>query len=293
MVNTRGATISVDGLMVDARELVFPVRATAPLTGKGLPVILFSHGAECRRSEYQALVTLWAQRGFLVIQPSHPDQFSFLDNPRLLRIWHDRVMQMSGLLDTAEALFEQTPALAGRADWNRVAGVGHSYGGHTIANLLGARSFDQETGAAADLGDPRIRAGVLLAAPGCIALDSVMGKAHPHLHIDFSTMAAALVVAGGLDDSAHVGRSWEWHSDPFTQGPSPKSLMILPEAAHYLHGILGRYSNKPEADYSDEMIEVLAEAVVGYLLARLGIDDAAWTNSLAGLAEAGAIIREK
>lgn len=44
--------------------------------------------------------------------------------------------------------------------------VGHSLGGQTTNLLLGARLADPQDGTEVNLAEPRIKAGVLLAAPG-------------------------------------------------------------------------------------------------------------------------------
>ena len=44
--------------------------------------------------------------------------------------------------------------------------AGHSMGGHTASLLLGARLTDPDDGTEVNLAEPRIKAGVLLAAPG-------------------------------------------------------------------------------------------------------------------------------
>jgi predicted dienelactone hydrolase len=44
--------------------------------------------------------------------------------------------------------------------------AGHSMGGHTASLLLGARLTDPHDGTEVNLAEPRIKAGVLLAAPG-------------------------------------------------------------------------------------------------------------------------------
>jgi predicted dienelactone hydrolase len=51
-------------------------------------------------------------------------------------------------------------------DHSKVAVVGHSMGGHTASLLLGARLTDPQNGTEVNLTEPRIKAGVLLAAPG-------------------------------------------------------------------------------------------------------------------------------
>ncbi|QLC26371.1 chlorophyllase [Parasphingopyxis algicola] len=268
---------SFDPIPVTARDLEFPIRVTAPQNQKSLPVLIFSHGAGYGRADYQPLVEVWARGGFLVIQPSHPDQFTTYDDPRFGRFWHDRVMQISGIVDQGDALFDAIPQLADRGDWNRVVAAGHSFGGLSVGNLLGARSFDETTGKACNLKDTRIVAGAMLAPPGCVSLDSEMGKTAPYVHTDYSHMRGpALIVAGKEDDSAHAGRDWTWHSDPYTSDPRDKSLLVLQRAGHYLHGIIAPNRRETGEDEDPEMVENLARAVLSYLRTAIDPDDPAW-----------------
>src|SRR5690606_15094252 len=128
------------------------------------------------------------------------------------------------------------PGLAGRGARDAVGVVGHSMGGHTASVLLGARHGDATGGTSAEpeseVADPRIRAGVLLAAPGRGDALSDFARAHYSFlsSLDFSAMRApALVVAGDADDHPFmktVGAAW--HADPYHLAPGPKALLTLP-----------------------------------------------------------------
>ena len=122
---------------------------------------------------------------------------------------------MSHVLDRLDEIEKTVPQLSGRVDRDKIAVAGHSLGGHTASLLLGARGTDPETGEEVNLTDPRIAAGVLLAAPGRggDALNGPMAKMVPIFDTtDFSTMTTpVLVVAGDQDDSRHftdVGPDW-------------------------------------------------------------------------------------
>lgn len=108
------------------------------------------------------------------------------------------------ILDHLEDIAAATPAIAGRLDHSKVAAVGHSLGGQTVGMLLGARLTNPNDSYAVDVNmiDPRIKAGVLLAAPGN-AGDCLNDTAREHysaLNPDFSHMTTkTLVVAGDAD----------------------------------------------------------------------------------------------
>src|SRR5690606_10164989 len=118
-----------------------------------------------------------------------------------------------------------------------------SMGGHTASVLLGARHKDLRDDRTDSVVEPRIRAGVLLAAPGRgEALSEYAAKHYSFLStIDFSTMTApALVVAGDKDDHPFmktVGASW--HEDPYKLAPGPKSLLTVLGGEHGLGGVAG------------------------------------------------------
>lgn len=73
---------------------------------------------------------------------------------------------MSRIIDRLDLIEASVPGLAGRLNPSRIAVAGHSMGGHTAGMLLGARLVDPDSSQQVDLADRRIKAGVLLAAPG-------------------------------------------------------------------------------------------------------------------------------
>src|SRR5258706_14565417 len=97
-------------------------------------------------------------------------------------------------------------------------------GGHTASVLLGARFTDPDDGTDVNLAEPRIKAGVLLAAPGRggDALSEFAAKNYAFFSTtDFSTMTTpALVVAGDKDTSTHLTVAGaDWHTDPYVLAP--------------------------------------------------------------------------
>ncbi|HWD07322.1 MAG TPA: chlorophyllase [Amycolatopsis sp.] len=276
-------------LPVAGRPVDLKVRVSAPATGTDLPVILLSHGHGGSNNlsslnGYGPIANLWAAAGFVVIQPTHLSSrtlsHQLADNPRGPLFWQSRAEDMSHILDRLDEIEKSVPQLAGRLDRDKIAVAGHSLGGHTAGLLLGARSTDPDTGEEVNLTEPRIKAGVLLAAPGRGGdiLNGPMAEMVPFFHTtDFSTMATpALVVAGDKDDSQHftdVGP--DWHTDPYRLAPAPKTLLTLFGAGHLLGGISG-YDADETTDENPARVAALAHLTSAYLRTQFQPCDHAW-----------------
>ncbi|MFJ3222790.1 alpha/beta hydrolase family protein [Streptomyces sp. NPDC086783] len=276
-------------LSVPGRPVDLQVRVSAPATGTGLPVILLSHGHGGSNNlsslnGYAPLANLWAAAGFVVVQPTHLSSRTLshrlADTPGAPFFWRSRTEDMSHILDRLDEIEATVPQLAGRVDHERIAVAGHSLGGHTAALLLGARTSDPDTGDEVDQREPRIKAGVLLAAPGRGG-DILTGPMAEHVPFfdgtDFSTMTTpALVVAGDEDDSRHftdIGP--EWHADPYRLAPAPKTLLTLFGAEHLLGGISG-YDAAETTDENPERVATLAHLTSAYLHTHFKPGDEAW-----------------
>ncbi|SDZ11537.1 Alpha/beta hydrolase family protein [Amycolatopsis xylanica] len=275
--------LSVSPVTVPApgRAVELRVRVSAPMTGDGLPIILLSHGLGFSNhlsslNGYAPLVNFWAARGFAVIQPTHLDSKTL--SLEVSDAWRTRTQDMKHVFDGLDAIEAAVPSLAGRLDRDKVAVVGHSMGGHTASLLLGARVDE-------DLSEPRIKAGVLLAAPGNGGVTEFVSENYPFLSaMDFSSMTApALVVAGEKDTSTHLTvRGAEWHADPYFQAPGPKALLSLVDAEHGLGGISG-YDVAETTDENPDRVAVVQELTTAYLRSTLYPGDASWQAARDGL----------
>ncbi|MFD8949833.1 alpha/beta hydrolase family protein [Streptomyces xanthophaeus] len=284
-------------LSVPGRPVDLHMRVSAPATGTGLPVILLSHGHGPSNSlsslnGYAPLANFWAAHGFVVIQPTHLTSRTLTalvaDAPGAPDFWRSRAEDMTHILDRLEWIENAVPQLAGRIDHTKVGLAGHSLGGFTAALLLGAGLTDPDTGNVVHLVEPRIKAGVLLAAPGRggDVLNGPAAEQWPIIGaVDFSTMTApALVVAGDKDDPRHfTDMGPAWHTDPYTLAPGPKTLLTLFDAEHGLGGIAG-YDAAETTDENPDRVAALALLTAAYLRTQLHPGDSAWQSAYEALA---------
>ncbi|SEM81130.1 Predicted dienelactone hydrolase [Stigmatella aurantiaca] len=287
-------SISPVVLPAPGRAVDLQVRVSAPVTGGELPIVLISHGHGRSNhlsslNGYAPLANSLAAHGFAVIQPTHLDSKTLTlspEHPDAPLYWRSRAEDMKRILDQLDAIERAVTALAGRLDRSKVAVIGHSLGGHTASMLLGARHKELHDGTEVNFTEPRIKAGVLLAAPGRgDALSKFAAENYPFFStIDFSQMTApTLVVAGDKDDSPHLTVAGPgWHADPYLLGPSPKSLVTLFDAGHGLGGISG-YDVAETTDENPERVAAVQRLTWAYLRTALYPGDSAWQEAQSAL----------
>lgn len=276
------------------------LRLTAPATGRDLPIVLFSHGHGPShyipsKDGYAPLVQFWAERGIAVIQPTQASsRVGGLGDGRSEAPFYcrERVAEMRAILDQLDEVERQAPAVAGRLDHDRIAVAGHSFGGHTSALLLGARLQGE------DFSDPRIGAGVLLAAPGRGGdnLTPESAARFPFFDVDFSAMRKPLLVVCGFDDNPHfTTRGPEWHADAFVDAPGANALLTIAGVGHGLGGIAGLDAKETEAEVPDAL-EVTRRMTLAWLCRHFDITTETWDKgrtALRGAAAELAILIEK
>lgn len=286
--------LSVSPVVLPApgRAVDLQVRVSAPVTGSELPIILLSHGHGRSNNlsslnGYAPLANFWAAHGFVVIQPTHLSSATLrttlslpTDDPEAPLYWRSRAEDMTRILDQLDVIEAAVPQLLGRLDRSRVAVAGHSMGGQTASLLLGARLTDPHDGTEVKLAEPRIKAGVLLAAPGRggDALSEFAARNYSFFStMDFSQMATpALVVAGDADASPHLTVAGaKWHADPYVLAPGRKSLLTLFGAGHGLGGVAG-YDVAETTDESPERVAAVGRLTWAYLRTELYSGDSAW-----------------
>ena len=285
-------------ITVADRDLPLELRITLPATGINLPIILLSHGHGPSlyipsKDGYGPLVDFYAAHGFAVIQPTHANSKVAglpADAPGAPFFWRARVMDFQAILDQLDTTIAEQPLLAGRLDTSRIAVMGHSLGGQTAGMLLGARLTDIKDPDAQNVSliDPRIKVGVLLAAPGKggDSLSDFARENYTTLNPDFSHLTTqTLVVAGDADDNPHLTkRGAAWHTDPFHESPGADQMLTLIGGKHGLGGIAG-YDAKETDDEDPDRLEITRRMTWSYLRSALYDGDSAWQTACDALAQ--------
>ena len=123
-----------------------PVDNATPAAGR-FPVVVFSHGLTSQPGDYAALLSRWAQAGFIVAGPTYPNTSYGAANFDAL----DIVNQPADASSVLDSLLALADPLGASIDPNRLAAAGHSGGGITTVGLFSAYR------------DERLKAGVVLA----------------------------------------------------------------------------------------------------------------------------------
>ena len=292
VVSISPVTLPAPGRVVDLQ-----LRISVPVTGSKLPIILLSHGHGGSNhlsslNGYAPLANFYAANGFVVIQPTHLSSKSLAGlvdskSPEAPLFWHSRAEDMKRILDGLDLIEAAVPALNGRLDRNRVAAVGHSLGGHTVGLLAGMRLTDPTSNKEVNLYEPRIKAAVLLGAPGgSEGLAPKVAQLYPFFQTtDFAEMRMpALVVAGDKDKNPNFSARDDWRSEAYFLSPAPKSLLTIFGAEHMLGGISG-YDAAETTDENPERVALVQQLTWAYLRTALYPEDASWQEASRALRE--------
>jgi len=284
-------TISISPVILPSpgRPVPLQIRVTAPVTGKNLPVIILSHGHGNSNNlsslnGYAPLADFWAAHGFLVIQPTHLDSKALKMNPMGPGgpfFWRSRAQDIRQILDQLDLIEKAFPELKGRMDKGKIAVAGHSLGGFTASLLLGEEITDAK-GEKINLADKRVKAGLLLSAPGNggADLNPMMSKVFADYRPDFTTMTTpTLIIAGSNDVSAQETiRGADWHTDPYKFSTGAKCLITLSGGEHNLGGISG-YDAAEAKDESPERVALVQRLSWAYIWSALHEGDQAWQKA--------------
>jgi len=178
-----------------------PVDEAAPAAG-AFPLILFSHGLTGEPADYAAMLSRWAQSGFVVAGPTYPythyDADGFDEN--------DIVNQPADASSVIDQLLALDPADPIRAiiDPDRIAAAGHSAGAITTVGLFSA------------VRDARLKAGVVLAGT------DFQGAL-------FTGPAAAMLFIHGRQDTTVT---WQAGHTVFEAVPWSRAMLTITDGGH-------------------------------------------------------------
>lgn len=217
------------------------VRVTFPKAGGPYPVIVFSHGMYGSEDGMEPLVNTWAERGYVVIQPTHGDSLRYADaatrraalqgSLNNVGDWRSRPQEIKFVLDNLGALETKVSGLKGKMDKKSIGMSGHSYGAWTTQMVAGMKLFAgrQEV----SLGDPRPKAFVSLSPQGLGG--SVTKESYA------SMRGPMLYVSGDLDRGRGNWDPKVYRRQAFDLSPKGGRIQVwIKDAYHNFGGITGQ-----------------------------------------------------
>ena len=276
-------------LPVAGRHVDLEMKVSAPASGNNLPVILISHGHGPSNflSSYRGygpMADFFAEKGFVVIQPTHQNSKALglsSSLPEAPLFWSSRPTDMKFMLDHLEEILSTVPGLTERVDKEKVAVVGHSMGGQTVAMLAGMEVTDPATGKIVNAAEPRLKARVLIGASGGPGgFNGAARQLYPVLAAgNFSTMTLpALIVNGDKDVNLMFSDVDNWRADAYYQSPGPKDLLTVFGAEHIFGGISG-YDARETSDENPERVAFVCESILAYIRSTFDPNDTSWEDA--------------
>jgi predicted dienelactone hydrolase len=223
------------------------------------PLVVFAHGYAMSPILYSTLVEHYASRGYIVVAPEHNEDF----DESLGGFWKalvDRPVDISRTIDYAQQLTKPGAVFAGMIDMNKIAVVGHSYGGYTALAAAGAR-FDfsayktrcaglkaddpldffcgpvipKEADMAARAGLPSVPSGLWpsLGDARVKAVISMAGDAYPFDQRGLAELKVPVMAMGGTVDES-TPYTWGAKLTYDHAGSKNKTLITFPRAGHML-----------------------------------------------------------
>ncbi len=260
-----------DGARDKDLEITVRYPVVAPTDTRTFPLVIFSHGAGGSRDAFPDLTTHWASYGYVVILPTHSDSISLRrrngENLRGLAVNPsallkdvkpmERVADVRFIIDSLAKVEDESDALRftttdptthkttphGRVDRDKIVMAGHSAGALTTQMIVGVKvrgSRTMELGhpagggdllIAKNVGDPRVRAGIIISGGG---LNNKMMTPE-----SWNDIAVPILTITGSNDIAAIGNetpetrrhSFEYSRGREKGGP-PAYLLWIEGATH-------------------------------------------------------------
>lgn len=272
---------------VPDRTVDMHLKVSAPVNGTNLPIVILSHGhgASTYLSSLRGLAPLtefFSSKGFVVIQPTQPDsKLLGLDTtgPEGRLFLKSRAKDIHFILDNLDRILATVPGLENRADKSQLSAIGHSLGALTVGMLAGAQVTDPATGETISLAEPRLKALVMIGAPG--GPEGLNGDFaltnYPILKgINYKSMSLpALVINGDKDINLNFSTVENWRADPYYQSPVSSSLLTVFGAEHIYGGISG-WDVAETSDESPERVAFVCESILAYIRSAMDSSDNSW-----------------
>ena len=233
-----------DQALVDpARGRKVLTRVHAPAAPGRYPTIIFSHGFSSDLSAFNHTARRWAERGYVVLHPTHADSIAYpdasvdpheaatvrrviagsatgveaetrrafvrvLDNPFYL---DSRLADVAFLLRCLRGEGTLDARVVARVDQDRLGMAGHSYGAYTTLVVAGAKLERACAGA----GDP--------ALAGFKAALAVSGQGAGRMFLSdrsFASIRLPLFAITGTKDTGAADETPAWRQQPFRDSPA-------------------------------------------------------------------------
>lgn len=157
-------TIAADG---DNREL--SLRIIMPSAAGPFPLIVLSHGTFSSNVRYDLVANYWAQHGYVVLMPQHPDA-NYAFTPKsiddMLGNIETRIIDLQRVLDGLQLVEAQNAELAGKIDHDHYIAAGHSIGTMIAMRVTGLVVQDINTDTTKATTESRFQLLVMLSDPG-------------------------------------------------------------------------------------------------------------------------------
>jgi predicted dienelactone hydrolase len=222
------------------RDKQLSIRISYPEENQTFPLIVWSHGMYGSKDNYQPLVEYWTSRGYIVIQPTHSDSLTLMDQAerrKLLREfnlnktedWPNRPLDVKFVLDSVTAITKSHSELEGKIDLSRIGIGGHSFGAVTAQLLAGTQP--RIPGANQSLVESRSAAFIAISPNGSGPFFSTGS---------FATVKDPVLFISGDNDKGRRGEEAAWRREAFDHAsPGDKFLVWIRDANHNFGGISG------------------------------------------------------
>jgi predicted dienelactone hydrolase len=251
-----------------------------PAKGSNYPLLVFSHGYGSNKDSYDRLLLHWSSHGYAILAADHMDCCSLVkgifNSVRYgqFGLIEARVKDIQRLLQTLPELESLHPAFKGKANTDKLAITGHSFGAFSAQQLGGAAALGPDEEGYQSRLDPSVKAIVAISPPGpmfdTITRDSWRGLTTP-----------TLVTTGTWDIEPNFWPDWRDHLLSYeTAVPGSKYALVVEGADHYLGNLICRLER--EVEPQEDALTMVKIATTTFLDAYVQDDQAALAFLLSG-----------